>query len=195
MILRVFLITMMLLATETMASPKDATQSWRRLTTHLAISYIPIGAIEFTNDNSSYDIYDNLAYRVSVEYFVSDLVSIGPAFEYLKKNVNPYAYFDEDVALYGYYLDCRFNHSLTDSGGSFLIFGLGTGINALKEAGGMSGSGFNIYGTVGLDIALFPSVGLDLLYKYQTNRITVDDRIYKFEGSAIQTGLSYRFRF
>jgi len=195
MITRIFLFLAMSLAASSYADQFDSTTNHRTITAHLDMAYMPIGAIKFTNDNASYDFYDNLAYRFSIEYHLSELISIGPGFEYLAKNVNPYAYFDDDITLSNYYLDCRFNHSLIDSGSSYMIFGVGTGFSRLEESNGGRNNGFCLYGMAGFDIALCKWAGIDLFYRYQVNEITIDDRIYRFNGSVIQAGLNYRFWF
>lgn len=195
MIKRIVFITIMVLITSTYADQIESVDNHIKITTRLGLSYVPIGSIEFTNRDVKYELYDNLAYRISTEYYLSDLLSIGPGFEYLEKNVNPDGTFDDDIVLYNFYLDCRFNHCLTDSGENYLVFGIGTGISNLKEIHYESGSGFCLYGEIGLDITLHKSVGLDLLYRFQANKITVDDRIYRFDGSALRAGLNYRFRF
>ncbi len=195
MITRILLILTMSLTANSYADKFDSTADKKKITARLDMTYIPIGVIKFTNDNSSYDFYDNLAYRFSIEYHLSELISIGPGFEYLPKNVNPHASFNDDITLSNYYLDCRFNHTLIDSGTSYMIFGVGTGFSRLKESNGGGSDGFCLYGMVGFDIALYKSAGIDLFYRYQVNEITIDDRIYRFNGSAIQAGLNYRFWF
>jgi hypothetical protein len=179
------------LAAQEIPAPEKAT----RITTRIDFAYVPIGEIDFANRNVQYEIYDNLLYRASCEYFVSDLISIGPGFEYSKKRVNPEATFDEDMTQTNFYLDFRINHSLTDSGANYLVFGLGTGIGRISESDNVSGTGFGLYGIVGFDIMLGSSMGLDLLYRYQANSVTVEDHDYKFNGSALEAGLNYRFRF
>jgi hypothetical protein len=195
MTVRITLIAIMLLTASSYADQVDSANNQIKITTRLSFSYVPIGSIEFTNRDVKYDIYDNLAYRVSVEYHLSELVSLGPGFECLKKNVNPDGTFNDDIVQYNFYLDCRFNHCLTDSSENYLVFGVGTGISNLKEMHDENGNNFCLYGDIGLDISLHKSVGLDLLYRFQTNKITVDDRIYRFNGSALQAGLNYRFKF
>ncbi|MCD6163333.1 MAG: hypothetical protein J7K40_13115 [candidate division Zixibacteria bacterium] len=195
MIIRIFFIAIMMITSALYAQQPGESINHRKITTRIGISYVPIGEIEFTNNNSSYDIYDHLSYRVSTEYYFSDLLSIGPSFEYLKENINPLGYFDTDIVLCGYYMECRINHCLTDSGANYMVFAMGTGLSSLEETGGYNGKGFCIYGVIGLDIAVAGPVGLDMLYKYQLNTISVEDRDYRFNGSTMQAGLNYRFIF
>jgi len=171
-----------------------ADQSQGQLTVRADLSYVPISEIEFTNRDLKYEIYDNLTYRGSLEYRISNILSIGPAFEYMARHISPDATFSEDIRLYNLYADFRFNHALTDSGANYFVFGLCTGISSLNEDNGAAGRGFLFYGVVGFDIALSKLVGLDLIYRYQDSRIDVEDRIYRFDGSALQAGLNYRFR-
>lgn len=195
MIIRIFLIMTMMLTSAVYADQTGQSDNHRKITTRIGISYVPIGEMKFTNNDISYDIYDHLSYRVSIEYYFSDLLSIGPSFEYLKENINPHGSFDTDITLYGYYLECRFNHVLTDSGANYMIFAMGTGLSSLTETSDYNGKGFCIYGAIGLDIAISDPVGFDFIYRYQLNTISVDDRDYRFNGSAIQAGLNYRFMF
>ena len=194
--IRKLMIAMLLLQSGGLAAQETPESSRRiRITTRVDFAYVPVGEIDFKNRDVQYEIYDNLLYRASCEYFVSDLISIGPGFEYSKKRVNPEATFDEDMTQTNFYLDFRINHSLTDSGANYLVFGLGTGIGRISESDNVSGTGFGLYGIVGFDIMLGSSMGLDLLYRYQASSATVEDHDYKFNGSALQAGLNYRFRF
>jgi len=179
-----------LIAQEVVAPAKQT-----RITARLEFAYVPIGEIDFTNRDVQYELYDNLLYRASLEYFASDLISVGPGFEYMKRRVNPEATFDEEMTQANFYVDFRINHLLTDSGLNFLVLGVGSGIGRVSESNGVSGTGFGLYGILGFDIVLASAVGLDLLYRYQVNSITVEDHDYSFSGSALQTGLNYRFRF
>lgn len=170
----------------------------QKFTARLCISYIPVGTIKFIPRDVKDYFYDNLVYRVSAEYFISEYFSVGPGFEYLDKKVTveqDYP-FTARVRLYCLYLDSRYNHPLTDTGTSYLVFGMGTGIGKLNESDNAEETGFCLYGLIGLDIALWHDIGMDFLYRYQTTRMTINnDRNYRFEGSALQTGLSYRFKF
>ncbi|MCP4583519.1 MAG: porin family protein [candidate division Zixibacteria bacterium] len=194
MIVRILLVVLLMIPVKVSANNTGQDNSKGQITTRLGLSYIPAGNIKFTNRDATYDIYDSMAFRVSMEYFVSDLFSIGPSFEYLSRQIEPYAFFEEDIRMYSFYLDFRINHGLTDSGGNYLVFGVGTGGGSLSEAEGESDGGFGLYGVVGLDIALQESIGLELLYRFQTARFIIEERDYRFDGSALQAGLSYRIK-
>jgi len=196
MIARVLLIIMLLSPIRLTADDIVSSPPQKQISARLGFLYVPVGLIKNLNDDRTDEIYDNLAYRVSAEYYLSDIFSIGPGFEYYSKHVDPYgSYFNDNISMYSVYLDFRINHGLTDSGGSYLVFGAGSGVSNLSEEKGESNSGFSLYGIVGLDIALSKSIGLDLLYRYQTARITIEQKNFQFERSALQAGLNYRFKF
>jgi opacity protein-like surface antigen len=194
-----FILIMILISTSvTLAEQKNDLASSGRITARLSMLYIPVGTIKFISPDTKNNFYDNLAFRISAEYFISDYFSLGPGIEYLSKHVKPeQGYpFDADIKLYNFYFDCRYSYPLTDSETSYLVMGIGTGIGSLDESGDARETGFCLYGLLGFDIALSHDVGLDLLYRYQTNRMTIDyERNYRFEGSALQAGLNYRFKF
>jgi len=196
MIARILLIAILLLPIKATAQEIADNQQFKKLTARLGFLYVPVGLIKYSNFDRSAEIYDNLSYRVSAEYYLSDIFSIGPGFEYYAKHVDPYgSYTNENISMYSIYLDFRINHGLTDSGGSYLVFGAGSGVSNLSEEKSESGAGFSLYGIVGLDIVLHKSLGLDLLYRYQTSRISIEEKEFQFERSAIQAGLNYRFKF
>jgi opacity protein-like surface antigen len=196
MIPRILLVIMLLLPIEANADDSASGPRLKQVTTRLGLLYVPIGMIKYLNDDRTAEIYDNLSYRVSAEYYLSDIFSIGPGAEYYSKHIDPYgSYTNENVSMYSLYLDFRINHGLTDSGGSYLVFGAGSGVSSLSEEERKSGAGFSFYVLTGLDIAVHKSIGFDLLYRYQTTRITIDEKSFRFERSAIQSGLNYRFKF
>lgn len=196
MIARILLIIMLLLPIKLTAYDNVDNSPQKQITTRLGFLYVPIGLIKYSNYDRTAEIYDNLSYRGSAEYYLSDIFSIGPGFEYYSKHVDPYgSYTNENISMYSIYLDFRINHGLTDSGGSYLVFGAGSGVSNLSEEKGESNAGFSLYVITGLDIALHKSIGLDILYRYQTARITIEEKSFRFERSAIQAGLNYRFKF
>lgn len=204
MIIRISLTVILLVVPVTLAGQKvgidleDDLTSPKKITARLCISYVPVGTIKFIPRDEEDNFYDNLVYRISAEYFVSEYFSIGPGFEYLAKHVTleQDLTFEPDIKLYCFYLDFRCSYPLTDTGENYLVFGMGTGVGNLNESDNAEETGFCLYGLFGLDIDLWHNIGLDLLYRYQTNRITIkNDRNYRFEGSALQAGLSYRFKF
>jgi opacity protein-like surface antigen len=166
-----------------------------RITARLDLNYVPVSSTKFNNRDETYDIYDNLFYRVAIDYAIGDFLTIGPSFEYLNRHIEPTILDKRKISVYGYFLECRFNYNFTDSSSSFFVLGMGTGIAYLKEAIGNSNTGVAWYGVVGLDLAVSGPVGCDLLYRYQLTRVKVEDRDYRFDGSAIQAGLNYRFTF
>ena len=196
MITRILLIIMLMSPIKLAADDNLDNHRFKQLTTRLGLLYVPVGLIKYSNSDRTDEIYDNLAYRVSAEYYLSDVFSIGPGFEYYSKHVDPYgSYFNDNISMYSLYLDFRINHGLTDSGGNYLVFGAGSGVSNLSEKRGKSNAGFSLYVITGLDIALYKSIGLDLLYRYQTARITIEEKDFRFERSALQAGLNYRFKF
>ncbi|OQX92012.1 MAG: hypothetical protein B6D58_05015 [candidate division Zixibacteria bacterium 4484_95] len=197
-----FLLIMILLSTSMVsAEQKSDLASPERITARLGVLYIPVGAIKFIPPDTENDFYDNFAFRISAEYFISGFFSLGPGIEYLIKHVEPeQGYpFEADIKLYNFYFDCRYGYPLTDSETNYLVMGMGSGIGNLQESmelGDARGTGFCLYGLFGFDIALSNDIGLDILYRYQTIRITIDgERNYRFEGSGLQAGLNYRFKF
>ena len=196
MLTRVLILMVMLSTSYSYAQPAQAYRENRKITAHVDIVYLPISKVESNNFSTSFEKYDNISYRVSFEYYLSELVSVGPAFEYMHDNIDFISgYFNNDITLTNYFITCNFNHSLLDSGASYMIFGAGTGYSKLNESNGTEGNGFSLYGLVGFDIALHRSIGVDLYYRYQVNNIIVDDRTYRFDGSVIQAGLNYRIIF
>jgi hypothetical protein len=190
----IFLLMFISISSSTLA--ENDMKAGHRITTRFDLVYNPIGAIKTPSSDSRLTFYDSFAFKLAAEYFVSDYISIGPGIEYLSRKVNPDATFSANIKLIGYYLDGRFNYPLTDSGKSYLVIGLGTGISTLAEAGGSSSNGPSIYSIIGLDIGLRPNIGLDLLYRYGFTGIELKNiREYRFEGWALQAGLSYRFKF
>ena len=171
------------------ADPADsiaASGSPHQITTRLNISYAPVGSIKYANNNEKIDIYDNTFYRVSADYFVTDLFSVGPAFEYQKCHLEPSGISNYDVTSYGFFLDFRTNYNFTDSGYSYMVIGLGAGAINLGEADNDSGTDFAFYGIIGLDLAVSGPVGCDLIYRYQFAEIKVPFREYRYNGSVIQ---------
>jgi len=196
MIARILLTITLLLPIKATADDIVNDSRLKQITTRLGMLYVPVGLIKYSNDDRTDEIYDNLAYRISAEYYLSDIFSIGPGFEYYSKHVDPYgSYFNDNISMYSMYLDFRINHGLTDSGGNYLVFGAGSGVSNLSEKRGESNAGFSLYVITGLDIALRKSIGLDLLYRYQTTRISIEEKSFRFERSALQAGLNYRFMF
>lgn len=196
--IRILSMMVLLSVSITSAEQKDDLALPGRITARLSISYIPVGTIKFISPDTKNNFYDNVAFRISAEYFISEYFSVGPGIEHLSKHVKlEQGYpFEANIKLYNFYFDCRYSYPLTDAETSYLVMGMGTGIGSLDESGDARETGFCLYGLLGFDIALSHDVGLDLLYRYQTNRITInDERNYRFEGSALQAGLNYRFKF
>jgi hypothetical protein len=165
-----------------------------RMTARFDLAYTPISSVKIPFNKSEYDFYDSFAYRLSVEYFVAEYVSIGPGFEYLSRRVSTDGTFSDNIYLYNLYLDGRYSYPITDSGKSYFILGLGSGIANLKEKKYEKGNGFCIYGIIGLDVGIFSNMGIDFLYRYGSTRVTVKSyREYRIERSALQSGFSYRF--
>lgn len=159
------------------------------------VNYVPTGSIDFRNTTGSYDIYDNLFYRISGDYSFFNIFSAGPGFEIMKERIEPSAIYHDNISVYSFYLDLRMNYPFTESGGSLFVLGAGSGLSSLHEGvSGLSDKGFTGYGLVGFDLPLYDGLGLDLAYRYQTARYKVDFREYKFDGSALQVGLNYRIR-
>jgi hypothetical protein len=132
---------------------------------------------------------------LGVDYSITELFSVGPAFEYLSRHVEPSAISKHDIKYYGFYLDFRANYNFTDSGYSFMVLGFGSGINHLNEDKNSEGTGFALYGIIGLDLSISGPVGCDLIYRYQLAEIKAPFREYRYNGSVIQVGLNYRFKF
>jgi hypothetical protein len=196
MIKRILLFGLVLVINAVPTFAQDTLKASHKLSAWFDMVYNPIGSVKMPSSNSRLTFYDNIAFRLAGEYFVSDYVSIGPGFEYLSKRVSPDATFSSDIKLAGLFLDSRFNYPLTDSGNSFLVIGLGTGIVHLSEASGSGNNGPSFYTIAGLDIGLRPHLGLDLLYRYGFTRVDITNiREYRFTGWALQTGISYRFKF
>jgi hypothetical protein len=191
---RLVIAFIMLSAMKINAQQPDSAAGPVDLTAHLGVAYVPVGEIEFTNRDVKYDLYDNLAYRIALEYHFADLLSAGPAFEYLRKRINPDGTFDVDIVQYTFYIDFRINHALTDSGANYLVFGAGTGFSNLVEIDNETGNGFSLYGEIGIDISVYNDIGMDLTYRFQAGKVSVGDRNYQFNGSAIMAGLNYRLR-
>jgi hypothetical protein len=192
---RLIIVVLLMPSKMLMAQENDSTSSSIKLTARLDIPYTPISTVKVLANKTVCDFYDSFAYRLSVEYYIAENISIGPGFEYLTRRVSTDGTFSDNILMYSYYLDGRYSYPLTDSGNSFLVLGLGSGIATLKEENFISDNGFCIYGIIGLDIGLSPKVGLDLLYRYGSTRVTINnDREYRIERSALQAGISYRFK-
>lgn len=165
------------------------------ITARANITYVPINSIEFTNRDNTYDVYDNLFYRLALEYHISNLISIGPSLEFMKRKVEPDAIFHKQITAYNILVDSKLKHNLIDSGNSRMTFGFGVGVMSLKEETGQSGKGAIFYAATGLDIGIWDNVGLDFIYRYQLSHVDIEYRKYRYDGSSIQMGINYRIRF
>jgi hypothetical protein len=194
-------IAFMIMCSVVMASADQAdstaapAEAMPHIIARMDISYIPVGTIKYDNTNEKINIYDNVFYRLSAEYFITDLFSVGPSFEYQSRHLDPTGYSDYNVKSYGFFLDFRTNYNFTDSSYNYMVIGLGSGAVNLGEKGNSSATGFAIYGIIGLDLAVSGPVGCDLIYRYQFAQIGAPFREYRYNGSVVQTGLNYRFRF
>lgn len=166
-----------------------------RIAARLNVTYVPVNSIDFTNRNVTYDVYDNVFYRLAFEYYVSGLLAVGPSIELMIREIEPDVTSKEDITVFNFLVDSKLVHNLVDSGSSKMIFGFGVGFMNLKKENGQSGTGNIFYVSTGLDIGLSRDVGLDLIYRYQLAKTKIEYREYRYNGSAIQVGLNYRIKF
>ncbi len=156
-------------------------------------SYVPVGSIKMISYYDPIDFYDSIFLRSSVEFAVSDFFSAGPAVEYSKRRISPDATFSADVSLVNVLVDLRLRHRLTDTGGSFLVAGAGSGIGFLREDGFGSARGTCIYFMGGFDFDIGSGFGLDMLARFSSERLDVENiREYRFDGLSFYAGANYR---
>jgi len=171
-----------------------ADNNGRFLAMRLNLSYKPTISIEPDNSSETSEAFDFTGYKIAVDYQVSKLIAIGPAFEYLNKEIERFGYYqNEGLSRFELTLSGKLNHHLTDTGRNYLVFGIESGYGSIKEKDGDSGNGYMLAALIGLDIALSGMLGLDFIYRYQYSGYKVDDINYRFDGSALQVGLNYRF--
>ncbi len=165
----------------------------QRLVARAGGSYMPVGSIKTVSYYDPIDFYDSVFLRSSVELGFSDFFSAGPAIEYLARRISPDATFSAEVSLVNLLIDLRIQHRLTDTGNSFLVAGVGSGIGLLRESGFGSAEGACIYFMGGIDLDLGSRFGLDILARFSGERLNVDDvREYRFDGLSLYAGANYR---
>ena len=154
---------------------------------------MPVGSIKTVSYYDPIDFYDSVFLRSSVELGFSDFFSAGPAIEYLGRRISPDATFSADVSLVNILFDLRLQHRLMDTGNSFLVAGAGSGVGLLRESGFGSAKGVCLYFMGGFDLDLGNRFGLDILARFSSERLNVDDvREYRFDGLSLYAGANYR---
>lgn len=184
-------ITVFLLSSLVMADT-ESSSDFLRLAIRAGGVYQPVSKIKIISYDEPIDFYDTFSLRASLEYIFSDFFSAGPAIEFASRKINPDATFSSEVTIVNIVLDGRLRNRLTDDGRSFLVAGAGSGIGQLEESKSGSAKGVYLYFMTGLDIHIGSNLGLDMLVRYSSERLNVENiREYQFEGLSFYTGINY----